>query len=256
MFFKKIIYTILLIFIQVQVLNLWAQESGNDLQEASNAYSKGEYAKAAELYENVLKTSGESATVYYNIGNSYYKMDKIAPAILNYERALLLDPGNGDIRFNLEIAKLQTVDKIEPIDEFFLVKWIHSLQNILDTNKWSIIGIISFLLIIVSLILFFFSRKIILKKIGFYTGIVWIVCCIASNCFAHNQKQKILNRNTAIVFAPTVTIKSSPDNSGNDLFVLHEGVKVTIKSTLSDWSEIQIADGNVGWIKNSDIEII
>ena len=243
-----------LFLIQLSVLNLWAQET--DLQTAADAYSKGEFATAAEIYESTLKTDGESVNVYYNLGNCYYKMDKIAPAILSYERALLLNPGDKDTRFNLEIAKLQTVDKIEPIEQFFLTEWIQSLQSIFGTNTWSKIGIGSFILLISSLVLFFFSRKIMLKKLGFYTGIIWLIFTIISNCFAYNQKQKLLERNTAIVFAPTVTIKSSPDNSGNDLFILHEGTKVSIKSKLGDWCEIQIADGNVGWIKNSNIEII
>jgi len=248
---KKII---LILLLTIATFGLKAQNT--DLQSAAEAYSKGEYAKAAELYQNILETSGESAVVYYNIGNCYYKMNKIAPAILNYERALLLNPSDKDARFNLEIAKLQTVDRIEPVSKFFVSEWIESLQNIFGTNAWSKIGIASFLLLLGSLVLFFFSRKIILKKIGFYTGIVWLVFTIAANSFAYAQKQKLVERNYAIVFAPTVTIKSSPDASGNDLFVLHEGTKVLIKSKLGNWSEIQIADGHVGWIKNDDIEII
>lgn len=252
--YTRKIFILLLILLQIATFGLKAQNT--DLQSAAEAYSKGEYVKAVELYQNVLETSGESAAVYYNIGNTYYKMNKIAPAILNYERALLLNPGDNDARFNLEIAKLQTIDKIEPVSKFFVSEWIESLQNIFGTDAWSKIGIISFLLLIGSLVLFFFSRKIILKKIGFYTGIVWLVFTIAANSFAYGQKQKLAERNYAIVFAPTVTIKSSPDNSGNDLFVLHEGTKVLIKSKLGEWSEIQIADGNVGWIKNNDIEVI
>ena len=244
----------ILLLLQIVTFGLKAQDT--DLQSAAEAYSKGKYAKAAELYENELKTSGESAVVYYNIGNCYYKMDKIALAILNYERALLLNPGDNDTRFNLEIAKFRTVDRIDPLDKFFLSKWIESLQNIYGTDTWSKIAVVAFLLLIVSLVLFFFSRKIILKKSGFYTGIVWLVIIIAANCFAYQQKQKLVERNYAIVFASTVTIKSSPDSSGNDLFILHEGTKVQIKSKLGEWSEIQIADGHVGWINNKDIEVI
>jgi len=244
----------ILLLLQIVVFSLTAQNP--DLQPAADAYSNGEYAKAAGLYEDILKTSGESAKVYYNIGNCYYKMEKIPSAIINYERALLLNPSDKDALFNLEIAKLQTIDKIDPLDKFFLSEWIESLQNIFGTDTWSKIGIITFLLLIASLVLFFFSRKIFLKKAGFYTGIVWLTLCIVANCFAYSQKQKLVNRNYAIVFTPTVTIKSSPDNSGNDLFLLHEGTKVLIKSKLGEWSEIQIASGDIGWIKNSDLEVI
>ncbi len=251
--FLKRLFSLLVVL--TFVINLIAQENTN-IQQAVSAYSKGDYSKAAELYENELKEKGESAGIYYNIGNCYYKMNKIAEAILNYERSLLLNPGDGDTRFNLEIARLKTVDKIEPVGSFFVSEWLKSLQNILDTNSWAKIGIFTFLLLIGCLVLFFFSRKIILKKSGFYMGIACLIISIAANFFSYNQKQKLSDRNTAIVFAPTVTIKSSPDNSGNDLFVLHEGTKITIKSKLSGWSEIQIADGNVGWIKDSDIEMI
>ncbi len=250
---KKI--TIIFLCILLSVFRLSAQEN-TELQSASEAYSKGEFSKAAELYENILKTNGESAEVYYNLGNCYYKMNKTAEAILNYERSLLLNPGDGDVRFNLEVTKLKTVDKIEPVDDFFLSDWFKSLQNVYGTDQWSKIGIVSFLSLIISLILFFFSRKIGLKKTGFYTGIIWIVLSITSNIFAYNQKQKLIDRNSGIILTPTVTIKSSPDNSGTDLFILHEGTKVFIKSRLGDWSEIKILNGNVGWIKNSDFEVI
>jgi tetratricopeptide (TPR) repeat protein len=226
------------------------------LKDAANAYSSGDYSKACDVYQKILEEKGESAAIYYNIGNCYYKQNKTAPAILNYERALLLDPGNGDIRFNLEIAKLKTVDKIDPIKPFFLSEWINDLQNLLGTNQWAYSGIICFFLLIGMFVLFFFSRKIILKKLGFYAGIVLLVIIIASNVFSHNQKKRLTNRNSAIVFAPTVTIKSSPDNSGTDLFPLHEGTKVEIKSKLGEWYEIIIADGNVGWIQANNIEII
>ena len=244
----------ILLLLQIVSFSLTAQNT--NLQSATEAYSAGEYAKAAELYENALSTLGESARIYYNLGNAYYKMNQIPSAILNYERALLLNPSDKDARFNLEIAKLQTVDKIDPVDRFFLSVWIESLQNMFGTNTWSKIGIAAFLLLISSLVLFFFSRKIILKKIGFYTGIVWLALTISANSFAYSQKQKLIDRNYAIIFAPTVTIKSSPDDSGNELFLLHEGTKVLIKTKLKEWSEIQIASGDVGWIKNSYLEMI
>ena len=226
------------------------------LKEAESAYAQEDYAKAIELYESVLKNYGESAAVYYNLGNAYYKDGQIASAILNYERSLLLDPGDSDIRFNLEMARQRTVDKIEPIGDFFLVEWFNAVQNLGSVNSWARMGIFCFLLLIVCLVIFFFSRWIRLKKVGFYVGILMIVLIIFANIFASRQKDELVNRTHAIVFAPTVTVKSSPDASGTDLFVLHEGTNVTVKSTLSGWSEIVLDDGNVGWLPSSDIETI
>lgn len=241
-------------FIQCIAWSVFAQEEM--IKEAETAYTQEDYNKAIELYEEVLKNNGVSAEIYYNLGNAYYKANQIAPAILNYERALLLDPGDGDIRFNLQMAREKTVDKIEPIGEFFLVKWFHSLQNMGSADSWAMLGIVSFLLLIFCLLLFFFSRWIRMKKIGFYLGMICLLLVIVTNIFAKNQKDEIVNRTHAIVFSPTVTVKSSPDASGTDLFILHEGTKAFIKSSLGDWKEIELENGNVGWIPGKDIEII
>ncbi len=232
----------------------YAQDTA--LKEAEVAYTKEDYAKAIELYEGILKSNGESAAVYYNLGNAYYKAGKIAPAILNYERCLLLDPGDGDIRFNLQLARQKSVDKIEPVGDFFLHRWFDKVQNMGAADSWAQIGIVCFILFIGCLILFFFSKWIHLKKIGFYLGLVFLVLVIFANIFAGNQKDELINRKSAIVFAPTVTVKSSPDASGTDLFILHEGTKISIKSKLGDWNEIEMEDGNVGWMPSKDMEII
>ncbi|MDD4515127.1 tetratricopeptide repeat protein [Massilibacteroides sp.] len=244
----------LLLFTLFFSVSLFAQE--NAIKEAETAYTQDDYSKAIELYEGVLKTHGASAEIYYNLGNSYFKDGQVAPSILNYERALLLDPGDRDIRFNLNVAKQKTVDRIEPIGEFLFVKWFHGVQNMLSVNAWGAIGIICFILLIGCLILFFFSKWVHLKKIGFYVGLILVFIVILANVFAANQKHDLLNRNSAIVFSPTVTVKSSPDASGTDLFVIHEGTKVFVRNILGEWSEIELEDGNVGWMPSKDIEKI
>ena len=244
----------ILVAILFTIFSLSAQNAL--LKQANDAYAKNDFQAAAGFYEQLLTENGESATVYYNLGNSYYKLNKIAPSILNYERALLLEPGNGDIRFNLEIAKLKTVDKIEPIGDFFLTEWFRDVQNLLSTDVWSKLSVACFILLIGCLFFFFFTRRTFIKKSGFYVGIGLLVVVIFGNIFAYNQKRRLTQRNEAIIFAPTTTIKSSPDNSGTDLFILHEGTKVKLKNKLGDWNEIVTADGNVGWIINSEIEVI
>lgn len=228
----------------------------DSLQAAESAYASENYAEAIETYEALLSENNESAEIYYNLGNAYYKMGKIAPAILNYERALLLDPGDRDIRFNLNLSKQNTADKIETVSDFFLVKWINGIQSLFSVDTWSTIGIVCFCLFIACLILFFFSKLMLMKKIGFYLGAFLLFLIIMSNIFASRQKYDLLNRSGAIVFAPTVTVKSSPDASGTDLFILHEGTKVNIKSQLGDWNEVELEDGNIGWIQKKDIEVI
>jgi hypothetical protein len=232
---------------------LMAQEV---LKEAETAYAQEDYARAIELYESVLKNYGDSYEVYYNLGNACYKAGKTASAILNYERALLMNPGDKDVRFNLEMAKLRTADKIEPLGELFITKWVRAVQNLFSVDAWAAIGVIGFILFAGCLTLFFFAKWMRLRKTGFYAGLVLLFIVICANLFAWNERKALTERTGAIVFAPTVTVKSSPDASGTDLFVLHEGVKVFIKSTLGEWKEIELEDGSVGWIHQKDIEKI
>ena len=252
--YMTIYKTLLLGLLLGWFLPLCAQES--TLKEAEEAYAKEDYTQAIELYESVLKSYGESAMVYYNLGNAYYKAGKVAPAILNYERALLLNPGDSDTRFNLQVARQKTVDKIEPIGEFFLTRWIGTVEDVYSADGWAKWGVASFVLFIGCLVLFFFSKWIRLKKIGFFAGICFLLISLVANLFADGQQDKLLHRADAIVFASTVTVKSSPDASGTDLFILHEGTKVTIKSTLGEWSESQLEDGNVGWMPSKEIQQI
>ncbi len=232
-------------------LGTFAQE----LPNAVDAYATGDYAEAARLYEQELN-NGVSAEVYYNLGNAYYKMDKFPSAILNYERALLLAPGNSDIRFNLELAKTKITDKIEPVEKFFLIEWFNDMQNLQSSDGWAKLGIILFISFICCAFLFFFGRFSFLRKIAFYGGIALFVCTIFANIFANNQKNVFSQKEYAIVFGPSITVKSSPNLSGTDLFVIHEGLKVRVKNVVNDWSEIELEDGHVGWISSSLLEKI
>ena len=221
-----------------------AKQQGNVTKaEGDSAYMRNDYASAIQIYENLLK-QGEAAEVYYNLGNSYYKADDIAKAILNYERALLLQPGNADIRANLEIAQSKTIDKVVPVPEIFFVSWAKC-------------GVVFFILLLISSYLFFFSKQIIWKKTGFIAGIVFLIFVVLSNVFASQQKSELTNRNSAIVLSPSVTVRSTPSESGTSLFILHEGHKVEIKdNSMREWKEIRLEDGKVGWVPSATIEVI
>jgi tetratricopeptide (TPR) repeat protein len=223
---------------------------------ADSAYIKGDFQQAIQIYEELL-VNGESAEVYYNLGNAYYKAGDIARAILNYERALLLEPGNGDIRANLELARAKTVDKVEPTPEIFFVSWGKSLINTMSSDAWAYVSVVAFILLICAVIAFAISSNVGLKKTGFFGGIVMLVVVILANIFAAQQKSELENRNDAIVITPSVSVRSTPDESGTALFVLHEGHKVEIKdASMKSWKEIRLEDGKVGWIPDSAIEII
>ncbi|NMA72907.1 MAG: tetratricopeptide repeat protein [Bacteroidales bacterium] len=223
--------------------------------EADSAYIKGEYQKAIDIYEALLE-EGVAAEVYYNLGNSYYKSDNIGKAILNYERALLLNPSNKDIQANLAIARSKTVDKVEPLPELFFISWTKSIMNQASADGWAKWALTFFLFFLICAFLYVFSRRILLKKISFGLGILFFLFMLASHSFARHQKKVLLNRDTAVVMTPSVTIKSTPSESGISLFILHEGRKVTIKDSVGEWKEIMIEDGKVGWINSNNIEII
>ena len=223
---------------------------------ADRAYSRNGFTTAIQIYEMRLRT-GESADIYYNLGNSYYKIGDIAKAILNYERALILKPANKDIRSNLEIARAKTVDKVTDVPELFFITWLKSITNSMGIQSWAIIAISFFLLFIVSIYFFFFSTKIVARKTFFILALFFLVFCVIANISAAFQRKVRLNRMNAIIISPSVTIRSTPNDNGTSLFILHEGRKVFIKDdSMKDWKEIQLEDGNVGWVKKNDLEVI
>lgn len=223
---------------------------------ADSAYIRNDFTTAIQIYEMILRT-GESADIYYNLGNSYYKIGDIAKAILNYERALILKPANKDIRSNLEIARAKTVDKVTDVPELFIITWLKSITNSMGIQSWAIIAISFFLLFIVSIYFFFFSTKIVARKTFFILALFFLVFCVIANISAAFQRRVRLNRMNAIIISPSVTIRSTPNDNGTSLFILHEGRKVFIKDdSMKDWKEIQLEDGNVGWVKKNDLEVI
>ncbi|MCX6308664.1 MAG: tetratricopeptide repeat protein [Bacteroidia bacterium] len=226
------------------------------LKMAESSYSKGRYNEAAEWYETILKNHGISDKVYYNLANAYFKCDRLAPAILNFERALRLNPRDADARFNLEMCQARIVDKIDPIGMFLIARWYHALGNLFNSNGWAYVSISLFLMFIGCLFAYFFARRRWLKKSGFFMGILFFVFSTLSFVYSAQSSQRITHPDEAILFTFSVTVKSSPDKSGTDLFVLHEGTKMKIRSVLGDWTEIELEDGNVGWLLSKEIQII
>lgn len=224
--------------------------------EADSAYVRGQYQQAIADYEALLKQGG-SAELYYNLGNAYYRTENVTKAVLNYERALQLSPGDRDIRFNLQIARSKTIDKIVPESEMFFITWYHALVNLMSVDAWARVALISLALVIVLLLVYLFASRIWLRKVGFFCGLVLLVLFVLSNIFAWQQKQDLLFRKGAIIMEPSVTVKSTPAKNGTDLFILHEGTKVSITdSSMRGWLEIGIADGKEGWVERNKLEEI
>lgn len=227
------------------------------LAEADSAYIQGDYLTAISIYEWIVENQGVNATLYMNLGNCWLKRDEIAKAILCYERAYLIDPSDPDVRFNLELARTKTVDKVNPVNQLFIVVWFKKLLAVLDVNGWAVLTVILFAVTILLAGVLLFSKKSGSRKISFSFSVFFLLLSILSFIFATTQMGNIRNRDTAIIMSPSVTVKSTPTSAGTDLFIIHEGRKVQIlDSSMKEWVEIRLEDGNTGWIPVNVMEII
>ena len=227
------------------------------LAEADSAYIQGDYLTAISIYEWVIENQGVNATLYMNLGNCWLKRDEIAKAILYYERAYLLDPSDPDVRFNLELARTKTVDKVSAVNQLFITVWFKKLLAVLDVNEWAVMTIILFALTILLVGVLLFSKKSGMRKISFSFSVFFLLLSILSFIFATTQMGNLKERDTAIIMSPSVTVKSTPTSAGTDLFIIHEGRKVKIlDSSMKEWVEIRLEDGNTGWIPVNVMEII
>ena len=244
-------YTLLILsVIWAFSLETHAQEQANQwFEQANAAYNAGRYDSAMMMYEQVLQAELESVPLYYNMGNTYYKMREYPMAIYCYEKALKLDPGNDDVKTNLAIANLAIVDKIEEVPQSFIAKGWQRLKAMLSGDQWAVLSLVAFALMLASAYLFLRSRRMGLRKLGFFAGIVLLLVVALSVVFASQQKQASLKEDHAIVMPPTVTVKSSPNEESVDLFVLHEGTKVTLLDQADGWNKVRIGNGSVGWLQ-------
>lgn len=237
-----------------------SKEESRLIDMASDAYRNQDFKKSIELYEEAvnlgIKDNKISSQLYYNLGNSYFRDNQLGKAILNYERALLLNPGDGDIRHNLRFANNRIVDRIPTSGNLFLTNWFNSVRNLYNSNVWANIGIVLFILFLVSVAVYLFVRILWARKFAFYSGIVLLILVIVANVFSFSQKKERLTGNSAIVMVGAATVNASPDNNSNQLFELHEGTKVKVRSSDGNWREIEIVNGSVGWTSEDNLEII
>lgn len=225
-------------------------------QNADDEYAKGNYQQAIKDYQEILK-AGVSSEIYYNLGNAYYRTDNITQALLAYERALQLSPGDNEIRFNLQYARSKTIDKITPETEMFFVTWYNSLVNFTSVDRWAKTAIVSIVMALLLILVFLFAPQMWARKSGFYGSAVFLLLFAFANLFAFQQKHELETKQGAIVIAPTVNVKKTPAASGTDVFVIHEGTRVDITDRgMKQWRGVKLADGREGWLKTSQIEEI
>ena len=224
---------------------------------ANTAYSQGMWADAIDGYEKITDMGLESAALYCNIGNAWYKDGNLSKAILYYERALKVDPSYEDAIYNLTLANSRIQDRIDTVPEFFLKKWMRDICYLMDSDAWAMAFIIFLAATLALLLVFIMAPTAAGRRAGFFTGLVTLILMVFSISFSVWQKNEYVNADTAIVIKPVASVKSSPSTEATkDLFILHEGTKVVIVERVGDWNNIALADGRQGWLPAAAVEII
>ena len=251
---KSTVSALVLIIIMLQAISMPANAITK--KNADDEYTKGNYQQAIKDYEELLK-KGASVELYYNLGNAYYRTDNITRAVLNYERALLLSPGDEDIRFNLQMARSKTIDKIAPKSEMFFITWYRSLVNFTSVDGWAKTAITSIALALILILYYLFGKKLMIRKTAFYSSLIFLLLFIFSNIFAYEQRRILTRRTGAIITTPSVTLKKTPVANSEYNTIIHEGSRVEIiDDTMKDWKLVELEDGREGWIQSSNMERI
>ncbi len=249
---KKISSTILF---SILSLAIFAQPDSlyKYIAKGDSAYINNEFEKAILAYETIIQNGYAAPELYYNLANAYYKQENYKAAILNYERALRLAPDDEDIKINLQFAENHIQDRIEEIPKLFIFNVLDNFFNLFSSKTWSIISIVSFILMLLLSIMFLFSKTVALRKTAFYFAIISLIISGIAFYGGYKQNYKINGHKEAIVFSPTVTVKSAPKQNGTDLFIIHEGLKVEVIDESNGWKEIRLSDGKIGWLPEDTI---
>ena len=251
-------YTVIFLIVLVQFNQPgFSQPSpGEEFRKGIEMYSSGNYTGAVDIWTGLYKSGYRSAELNFNIGNAFFKLNNIPGSILFYERAKLMAPADEDISYNLNIARTLVVDRFDEIPQLFFVEWYNFLALALSSDTWAWTSIITFIICLLSFSLYLYSSKYKLKVAGFWIALLLIILSASSLALTFRNKELVHDSKKAVIFSPVVNGKSSPDLSGTDLFLLHEGTRVTIEDEVGEWFEVELSDGNKGWIPSGSLEII
>ncbi|KDN55222.1 batE [Flavobacterium seoulense] len=223
-------------------------EKGNDL------YKNGKYEQAVDAYNSVLSEKKQSAELYFNLANAYYKLNKVAPAIYNYEKALVLKPNDADIANNLRFAQKRTVDEIKVVPTVGFAKLLRDFTGTYHYNTWAWISVSFSVLFLISFLGYYFSALSLNKRLFFFGMFVMFVLLVSSVSSAIFERSYFKNERPAIIFAEKTEVKSEPQNKGTNVIVLHEGTKVFVKEKVDNWKKVELTDGTEGWIDSEAIQ--
>lgn len=234
----------------------YSQEPEVLLQNGNSFYHKKDYENAIKLYEQLVNEGYEGASLYYNLGNAYYRTNRLGFAILNYEKALLISPNDEDIQHNLLLANSKTVDRIEMLPKFFIFQWWEGLLALFNLTGWTYTAFFFYILLIACAFFYFFAGKRQVQKISFYSGLTAALFMIFSASLLIIKLNRELSVKNAVIVEPEAVVKVQPDSSSSDAFIIHEGLKVRFEDNVQIWAKIRLLDGKVGWIEKEKLRLI
>lgn len=249
---KKFLFLYLMIFSFAG----FSQSVEKELARANQLYKSGNYQNTIAVYEDLLHRGYQGTSLYYNLGNAYYRSGKFGFAILYFEKAYQISPDDEDVQHNLAIANSKIVDRVDIVPKFFLFTWWEALQNVFYLREWKVFMFIIYVLLIFTIGLFFTAKNSSLKKYSFFGGISILFIFTLSLVLFITKQHQTENYHYGIVLEQTVNVKSSPDEKSSDAFILHEGIKVKVEDKLEGWNKIRLSDGKIGWLESSAIGII
>lgn len=242
-----IISSIVLLLFSFSVHTIANTAIDDSLKSANDNYTLGKYEEALNTYKNILKSGYDSEILYYNLGNAHYKLGHIPEAIWCYEKTLLHNPQNQDAQFNLKMANLQIVDKIEPLPEMFTRKIINYVLNLFSPTIWTYISLSLFWLMVITFAMYLWLSRIKVRRTSLVFSLIFLFLGIITTYTSFHANKRIEDPNTAIVYPPNVYVKSAPEDAGTDIFIIHQGLKVKILDQVGNWYKIKLADGKIGW---------
>ncbi len=225
-------------------------------EKATEYYNAGEYSKAIEQYDEILKSGQHSAELYFNLANCHYKLNAIGPSIYYYEKALLLDPNDQEIKNNLGYAQNMRLDAVEKMPQTEISKAYSSVLDLFSFDGWAYLAIFMTSLFVLCYLAYYFLRSASHKRIAFVASIFSLALGLIAVLLAYLQYQEFESDNPAIVFSREVKITSEPNENSDTVFILHEGTKVNVLDELNDWQKIRLADGQTGWTKNKNVKLL
>jgi len=239
---------IFFLLLTLSVSNIIAQTNADLFRKANNAYKETNYQDAINLYKQIEQQDLVSSSLFYNLGNGYYKLNDVANTIYYYEKALLLNPLNKDAKTNLEFAKRMVIDTIEELPKTFLQRIEATYLQKISYNQWAIIAVFFSFLTALLFLLFYFSNHSGKKRSYFLFSLLALLLFVFSTTITYSQYHTSVTTTFAIIFSPKVSVKNAPTNNADEVFILHEGTKINVLDAVDDWKKIRLADGKIGWV--------